>query len=448
MTHTSQLAHLIATARPAASAPAIAAARDGVLDFLACAFAGAHDGSTETLWRVLEPAAGPGAASLIGRPRRVDIYTAAVVNGHAGHALDYDDVHPSVRGHPSTVILPALLALAQTRGACALALLSAYVVGVETMARLGLALGSRHYELGFHATATLGTVGAAAAGAHLIGLDAEGTANALGLAATQSAGLRVQFGTDAKPLHAGLAARAGLLAVHLAEAGLAGAPTFADGPIGFLAAFGAGAQAPERLVTDWGAPWQIVAPGLIFKEFACCTGTHCAAEATLALRAEHAIDPAQVAAVTVTFPPGGDAPLVVRRPVSGTEGRFSVEYVVARALLDGRLAVEAFADRPVDADAARLLAKVERRLDEAAPRMSNDPRTRFSVVDIALADGRRLSRRVAAVRGASDLTAKFLDAAGADPARRALPDLIARMESAADLAALLDRLTPACPAAA
>lgn len=443
MTLTAHFARHIAEARPEAAPEALAAARDGVLDFLACAFAGAEDPSTSQLWRVLAPAAGAPVAQLIGRPQRVDLYTAALVNGHAGHALDYDDVHASVRGHPSTVILPALLALAETRGSTAHALLNAYVVGVEAMARLGLALGSRHYELGFHSTATLGTVGTAAAAAHLLGLDAAATANALGLAATQSAGLRLQFGTDAKPLHAGLAARSGLLAASLAEAGLAGSPAFADGPIGFLAAYGAGAEAPERLVEGFGAPWQIVAPGLIFKEFACCTGTHCAAEATLALRAEHAIDPAQVTAVTVTFPPGGDAPLVVQRPATGTEGRFSVEYVVARALIDGRLPVDAFDERPVEVDSAHLLAKVARRTDAAAPPMSNDARTRFSVVEITLADGRSVSRRVAKVRGASDLRAKFLDAAGPVPARQALPDLIARMESAADLAALFAGLASA-----
>lgn len=147
--------------------------------------------------------------------------------------LDYDDVHGSVRGHPTIAIIPALLSVAAEGKVRADALISAYIVGLETMARLGLAMGTKHYEAGFHATATLGTIGAAAAIAHLPEFDVSTTAIALGLAATQSAGLRLQFGFDAKPLHAGLAARAGLTAARLAEAGFLGAPDFIDNANGF-----------------------------------------------------------------------------------------------------------------------------------------------------------------------------------------------------------------------
>lgn len=224
---TARYAGLVAGSQP--SPEAIAAGRDGLLDFLACAFASANDPGTLKLWRTLAPAGGTGSVSLIGRAERTDAYTAALLNGYGGHALDYDDVHPSVRGHPGTVILPALLAAAEESLATAEAFLAAYVVGVEAMARLGLALGTRHYEAGFHATATLGTVGAAAAVAHLQQFDAGRTATALGIAATQSFGLRLQFGSEVKPLHAGLAARAGLLAARLAETDLSGAPGFLDG---------------------------------------------------------------------------------------------------------------------------------------------------------------------------------------------------------------------------
>ncbi|GGF43291.1 hypothetical protein GCM10011611_57170 [Aliidongia dinghuensis] len=440
MTLTARLARLIATADPTASVEATEAARDAVLDFLACAFPGACDAGTATVWRTFAPLAGQGEAALIGRPERVDAATAALVNGHAGHALDYDDVHASVRGHPSTVILPALLAIVPRTNASATDFLAAYLVGLETMARLGLALGSRHYELGFHSTATLGTIAAAAAAARLLGLGEQRIAVALGLAATQSAGLRAQFGTDAKPLHAGLAARAGLTAALLAEAGLAGTAGILDGPIDFLSVFGAGAEAPERAVADWGAPWQILKPGLIFKEFACCTATHCAAEATLDLLAEAPIDVPAIERITVTFPPGGDAALTVREPTTGVDGRFSVEYVVASALIDGKLGVETFDDQPVRPDVQALLARVERRHDETAPRMSNDPATRFSVVEIDLTDGTRRVRRVASIRGAQDLRAKFRDAVGGDPALERLPDLVRTMRSTDDLRTLISLL--------
>jgi 2-methylcitrate dehydratase PrpD len=444
---TANLARLIAASDPLRSPEAVELARRAIIDFLACTIAGSRDSGTQVVLATFLPFAGHGDAVLIGQGRTTDAFMAALVNGHAGHALDYDDVHPSVRGHPTTVVLPALLAIARETSASALELVSAYIVGVETMSRLGLALGSKHYENGFHATATLGTIGAAAACAHLLKLAPETIAVALGLAATQSAGLRLQFGFDAKPLHAGLAARAGLTAVKLAASGFNGSPDFLDGPIGFFAAYGAGAAHPERAVEAWGDPWQIVSPGLILKEFPCCTATHCAAEAILSLRSEHAIDPAKIKAVTATFPPGGDAALVVREPQTGVDGRFSVEYVIATGIIDGKLGIDAFSDHPVRADIAALARRVERQHDETAPRMSNDPATRFTVVDITFVDGSRLSRRVSVLRGAQDLAAKFLDAAGSDPAWAKIPHRVSTMESRADLLDLLDALAASATAA-
>lgn len=433
MTLTRDFARHIATARPREDAAAVAAARDGVLDFLASAFPGAADPAWRKLAAALAPAAG--AARVIGRPGGADAASAAVLNGYAGHALDFDDVHSSVRGHPGTVLLPALFALADTRpDATAMDLLEAYIVGVEAMARLGLALGSRHYETGFHNTATLGTLGAAAACARLAGLDAAATGNALGLAATQSSGLRLQFGSEAKPLHAGLAARAGLFAVQLAQAGLQGAGGALDAPIGFFDVYGFGAADAQRAVDGWGRPWQIVAPGLYFKPYACCTATHLAADAALALRAEHGLQAADIASVAVTFPPGGDTPLTVREPKDGLEGRFSVEYVLAAAFADGALGLALFDERPAREDLRALARRVERRHDTAAPRASTDPRTRFSTVEVLLRDGRRLARRAERLSSARDLAAKYNDTTQTQAAvLRAVPALVAGMQSRADL---------------
>lgn len=431
---TADLVRLIRSSAPGAEA--VAAARDGVLDFLASAFGGVGDRAITPLEAALGAEGGEATASVIGRRDRAAPLTAALLNGTIGHALDYDDVQRSVGGHPSTVILPALFALAEERGSTAEALLDAYVVGVEAMARIGLALGRQHYEAGFHPTATLGPIGAAAATAVLAGLDEAGTARALGLAATQSAGLRLQFGSDAKPLHAGLAARAGLFATRLALAGFGAAENAFDGPLGFLAVYGGEGTEPRRAVAGWGAPWQIVSPGLIFKRYACCSASHFAADAALALKQEHAIDPETVVEATVTFARGGDSALTVRQPRTGLDGRFSVEYVVAAALTDGRLGLDLFADGPVRPELAALSAKVERRIDPDAPPVSNDPATRFSTVDIRLADGRVLSRRVDRPLPADDLTAKFRDAAGPAAAAADVPGIVRAMRSRDDLAAL------------
>ncbi|AWN54106.1 MmgE/PrpD family protein [Methylobacterium sp. 17Sr1-1] len=434
---TTSLTHRFAAAI-VASAPsdaAVDAARLAILDLLACTLGGADDRSTGILAGTLGANTGPSV--LIGRTERADPFTAALINGHAGHVLDYDDVHASVRGHPTVVILPALLALAGTRPVAARDLIGSYIVGLEAMARLGLALGSRHYETGFHATATLGTVGAAAAVAHLLRFSPETTVVALGLAATQSAGLRLQFGYDAKPLHAGLGARAGLTAALLAESGLSGAPDFLGGPIGFLDAFGFGATVPERLLAGWGAPWQILTPGLTLKAFPCCTAAHPVAVGALALRDADGLRPEAVEAVTLTFPPGGDAALVVSRPGTGIEARFSPEYIFAAALTDGALGIGHFDERPVRPDLAGLAARVSRRHDDTAPRLSSDPATRFVVLDVTLTDGRTVSRRIEGLPGLSDAGPKFRDATGDAESFAEIPDLVARMSDADDLARLL-----------
>lgn len=430
---TLRLAEHIATTPPL-TGTLVARAQDGLIDWLAAALAGAGTPEAARARALFLPLAGPGTAAILGTDAQTDPLSAALLNGQAGHALDYDDMHPVMRGHPSTVILPALLT-AEATGA---AFLDAYVMGVEVAARLGRAVGPRHYEQGFHATSTVGPVAAAAALARMKRLPPDLTAVALGAAATQGAGLRAEFGTEIKPLHAGFAARAGVQAVLIAEAGFTGAEDVLEAPAGFLAAFGLGAAAPDTMLDGWGESWQIETPGLIFKEFACCTGTHCAAQATLALAARHDIPRDRIARITVTFPPAGDAALNVKRPKTGVEGRFSVEYVVASILTEGYPGLATFGERAVPAPVADLIPRVIRAFDDSAPRLSNDPNTRFSVVEIALTDGTVLRERAGAVTGAGDLAAKFSDAAG--PARRPVLDHIAALPGAASLAPLLTAL--------
>lgn len=432
---TEALSRAIIGSKP--SAEAVAIARTAIVDFLACAVGGANDRSTRLVSKVLGAS---GNVVLIGQSGTADPFTAALINGHAAHVLDYDDVHGSVRGHPTIAIIPALLSVAAEGKIRADALISAYIVGLETMARLGLAMGTKHYETGFHATATLGTIGAAAAIAHLLKFDASTTAIALGLAATQSAGLRLQFGFDAKPLHAGFAARAGLTAARLAEAGFLGAPDFIDNANGFFKAFAFGADDVSRVTQGWGEPWQIIVPGLTLKAFPCCTAAHPVAVGALALRNEKALQADQIAAVSITFPPGGDAALVTTRPVTGIDARFSPEYIFAAALRDGKLTIAHFDERPVDADLALLAAKVTRRHDENAPRLSPDPKTRFVVIDVTLTNRSKLSQRVDGLPSISDPTDKFKDATKNDQRFAGIPDLVQSMTTVDDLQTLISSL--------
>lgn len=438
---TRQLAEAILASDPHQTPEAIARARTALIDVFACMLGGAADKSTKILIDTLASTAGE--AVIVGHDLRTDAFTAALINGHSGHVLDYDDVHASVRGHPTIAIIPALMAVAIEAKASADAFIAAYIVGVECMARLGLALGSKHYENGFHSTATLGTIGAAAAIAHLLKFSVETTMVALGLAATQSAGLRLQFGYDAKPLHAGLANRAGLTAARLAQAGFQGAPDFMENPIGFFSAFSFGMEQPHRVLEHWGSPWQILNPGLTLKAFPCCTASHPVAVGALELRKEHALNTQEIEAIHITFPPGGDAALIAgQSPVTGIDARFSAEYVFAAALTDGSLTIAHFDERPTRADLLALSVKVTRGHDEMARRLSPDPTTRFVVIDVHLTNDAVMSKRVDGLPSISDPSEKFTDATRGNPAFAAIPSKVRTMQSADDLqtlAALLNQ---------
>src|SRR5438094_951798 len=218
--------------------PVRALARQCVLDYFGVALAGADDPLAHILLDELGEAGGAAQASVIGHKARLPALSAALVNGAIGHALDYDDVNLAMPGHPSVAILPGLLALAEVRQSSGREIIAAFVAGYETACRVGMALRPGHYNLGFHATGTVGAFGAAAACAHLLSLDAAMTAQALGIAGTQAAGLKSQFGTMCKPFHAGKASQSGLLAARLAARGFSSRPDLVECEQGFALAHG------------------------------------------------------------------------------------------------------------------------------------------------------------------------------------------------------------------
>src|ERR1700720_3455183 len=213
--------------------PVRALARQCVLDYYGVALAGADDPLVDILLAELTEAGGATQASLIGHKARLPALSAALVNGAAGHALDYDDVNLAMPGHPSVAMLPGLLALAEQRRSSGREVVTAFVAGYETACRIGSALRPGHYDRGFHSTGTVGCLGAAAACARLLGLDAEATARALGIAGTQAAGLKSQFGPMCKPFHAGKASHNGLLAARLAARGFSSRPDLVECEQGF-----------------------------------------------------------------------------------------------------------------------------------------------------------------------------------------------------------------------
>jgi 2-methylcitrate dehydratase PrpD len=404
------------------------AARRAILDTLGVTLAGSVEVTAARVRALVAHRRGAEEATIAGTPLRGSVEDAALANGTAAHALDYDDLNQSLSGHPSAPILPAALALAERRRASGAALLAAFVVGVEIEAKLGRALNPGLYETGWHATSILGVFGAAAAGAKLLGLSAERTAHALAIAASTASGIKANFGTDCKPLHVGHAARCGVEAALLAEAGFTGNPRALEHGDGFGATYGAGSPPAWDLATaGLGAPHDLVDPGIGVKRFPSCASTHQALDATLALAEEHAVDPAAVEAVECGVYYLAPHQLIYDRADTALQGKFSMPYCVAVALLDRAVGLAQFTDERVRrADVQALMPRIRMFVHPEQTTRDCLP-TRFSEVTIMLRDGRRLDRRVRLAKGQprnpltdAELTAKFRDcAARVLPAERA-----------------------------
>ena len=322
-------------------AAAALAARRSWFDTLATTAAGAVENCARAALR----------ASAVDEVRALSAGDAALVLGAASHALDYDDVCMLATCHPSAPPTAALLALlpqlARERPGLTLGeLLAAYLVGTETMLRLGAWLGFRHYALGFHATGTLGTVGSAAAAAHALGLPTAQAHVALSIAASSACGLRANFGTDTKPLHVGLAASAGVRAALLAHAG-ADASDDVWGPTGFALAFNGG-ELPQALPWRDGTAWAIVEPGFEHKRYLSCYLTHRLISGLLQLRGRRdAAVLGQPVRIEIEVAHQGLAALKHPQATTGLQGKFSGHYCAAAAWLDGRVDLASFSDAAV-----------------------------------------------------------------------------------------------------
>lgn len=306
-----------------------AVARHCVLDWFGCAIAGSREPLAEILARELA-AGDAGSSALVARAERTGVATAALINGAMSHALDFDDTHTLMSGHPSAPVVPAALALAERDGRDGASFVAAIVTGIELECRLGALVNPGHYSLGFHATGTLGTFGAAAACAHLLGLDNERWRHALGLAGTQAAGLKSGFGMMAKPLHAGRAASSGLQAARLASAGFTGNTAVVENAQGFAATHGASEIDLKRLDRHAG---RFLITDTLFKYHAACYLTHASIEAAARIRREHDLRPDEIDSVELRASAGCIGVCDIAAPATGLEGKFSLRATAAMALL-------------------------------------------------------------------------------------------------------------------
>ncbi|AUW58983.1 MmgE/PrpD family protein [Sphingobium sp. SCG-1] len=322
---------------------ALTVAKQCILDWFAVTLPGSREHCAVLLAEELE-AYGAGPCSVIGRTSRLSPRDAALANGTASHALDYDDVNRTMAGHPSVAIFPAVLAIAESEKRTGREALVAFVAGYEMASVVGGLVGPSHYARGYHATGTVGAIGATVAAGLLLGLDETAMDHAIGLAATQSAGLKAMFGSMAKPLHAGKAAANGVLAARLAMRGFTGQPGVLEADQGFI---GALSDEPVR-VPAMPVPGTEITSTL-FKYHAACYFTHSTIDCLTALRVRTGLTPDAIATVELHVGPAHLQACQIGDPRSGLEAKFSLTHAAALALC-GRdtAALETFTDAAID----------------------------------------------------------------------------------------------------
>lgn len=414
--------------------------RSGFIDTCATLLAGRAEPVVRVLLRRLDARVGrDGEASVLLQGRRAASADAALINGTAAHALDYDDV--ALNGHPSTVLVPALLAEGEALGASGARLLRAYLVGYEVWAELIGRDPDAHHTKGWHPTAVFGTVGAAAAVACLHGLDEDSACHALAIAASMAGGLAANFGSMTKPYHAGRAAAAGVEAVRLAQLGMTGAPDAIEHPAGLLHALSPNGRADRTRPADGlGRELRIRTAGLNIKKYPVCYAVHRVIDGVLDLAAGADLRVEQVDSVTAQVGPTQAAMLRNHAPRTGLEAKFSLEFAAASALVARQVGLTQLTDdfvrRPeVQAAMTRVRARTVETQCPIEPFLALTDR-----VTVRLKDGRTLdSGDIRFARGSArlplaeaELHGKFLDCARVGGEGDA-PGLLARLTALQDL---------------
>jgi 2-methylcitrate dehydratase PrpD len=326
-------------------ADAIVAAKKGIIDFLGVAIAGSTTNVARVITEYAAQEHGASDAGIIAGGIRTSPYLAALCNGAIGHALDFDDECESWNSHPTTAILPAVLALAEKSGATGQEVLTSYVVGWEVAARIGAAVYRKTHDRGSHNTPLVGTLAAAAAGARLLKLNTDRMRTALGISASQAAGLQANVGTETKPLHAGLAASNGVRSAQLAQLGLTANVDILDDPIGYLMAV-AGKDHPAPDLTGLGTAFDIAA-SLCIKVYPSCYNNQRPLDSMFHLIKEHEIRVADIAAIDLIVHPHQIKVCRYPRPRTGLEGKFSLTYSLAAPLIHGKAGLDEYSDAKV-----------------------------------------------------------------------------------------------------
>lgn len=374
-------------------------AKKSILDGLGLALAGSVAESGSIVQKYVRTATSPGKAIVIGTAIRTSKRFAAFANGVGIHADDFDDTqlavaHDRVYGlltHPTAPCLPAAFAEAQVLNRSGREFLAAYLVGVETECKISEAISPRHYQHGFHSTATCGPFAAAGAAGRLRGFDRQVLERALGIAGSQSGGLRENFGTMTKPFHAGRAAESGIVACDLAEMGWTATSKILEAPRGFFQAHGGGYD-PEAIRGKLGAPWTFSYPGISIKPHPSGSLTHPAMTLMRELIEKHSIQAKNVVRVEVGTNHNMLNALIHHRPVNELQAKFSMEFCLAVLLLEGRAHLEEFTDQVVlRPDVREMIKRVDFKENSEAEAAGYDKMT--SLITIHLENGEKIEGR-------------------------------------------------------
>ena len=414
---TRALAEWSATTPEITSETALLRARHGMHDIVACMVAGAGDEGSARVRATVAPY-GDGPAMVFGSKSKAPTPWAALANGMAAHALDFDDNYLPGFTHATAVLGPALFALGEEIDASGRQIIDAYIVGLEMHGAVGRGVNRGHYDMGWHGTSTVGCIGTAAACGRLMGLDTDQMTNAISLGVSMASGAKVQFGTMGKPFHAGMAAKNAVLAAQLAANGFEARDVALEGNLGFKNLYaGEKAQGWDEVIPKLGNPLELEAFGLAPKLYPCCGSTHRVLDLVLEMQEENGFSADEVDHVHTLVGFGNKRNLMYDDPQQEMEARFSMNYCVAVALLDGRVSLGHFTpDAVLRQDARDFLPRVSM---DTYPQDAEgeDPTKRLPhVVTITMKDGRVFKKESVWPRGTihnpfddSDLHAKFKD---------------------------------------
>jgi len=394
---------------------AIATAKVAMLDCLGVALAGSQDEAAAICGQIARQEEAKAEASVIGQGFKTSALHAALVNGTAAHALDYDHSF-TLMGQPTSPIIPAIVSLGEALGMSGRRLLEAYVVGFEVTGKLALSLKGAS-EDGWHGPTIVGVFGATAACAKLLQLNAAQVEMAMGIASSMAGGVVANFGTMTKPLHSGLAARNGVLAAKLAQGGFTANAKALESDGGFLGMFYARSKADPKVLEDFGKNLALVTDGIKIKPYACGGLTHVAIDGVLELRAKHGLTADMIETIEADVLKHVAERIVFKVPQTGVQGKFCMNYLLARAIIDGRIGVEVFSEEAVrDANILKLAERVVMRADPSLK--TDDPGGRPCRVTIRLKNGQSYTRYAEHAKGSAalplsdaELKAKFTECA-------------------------------------